>query len=388
MTALAAAIPFLASLLAAAAVAGCLYLLLAIAAVRRLPHDRREDALGKAAVTVLKPLHGDADGLRERLLSFCDQDYGGAIQLVLGCQDQSDPALAVARRVAALRPDRAIEIVIDPRLAGSNRKVSNLIHCLAQARHDVIVLADDDIAVERGYLARVTGALACPGIGAVTCLYVGGGVGLHAGLSALAIDGHFLPNVLVGMRLGAAEPCFGSTIAIRRDTLRRIGGLEAFADRLADDYAIGAAVRALGLSIAVPGFAVRHDCGERSLAAVLSHQLRVARTIRGINPAGHLGALITHPLPLALTSACLAPPRLAPAAAALAVAALVLRAVLIRDVARRFGSAPRRDWLLPVCDLLLFAVHLASFFGSEVIWRGHRYLSRADGSFVPQERAG
>ncbi len=190
------------------------------------------------------------------------------------------------------------------------------------------------------------------------------------------------------MRLGAAEPCFGSTIAIQRDTLRRIGGLKAFSDHLADDHAIGVAVRALGLSVVVPGFAVRHDCGERSLAAVLSHQLRVARTIRGINPTGHLGALITHPLPLALTSACLAPPRFAPAAGTLAVAALVLRAVLVRDVARHFGSAPRSDWLLPVCDLLLFAVHLASFCGSAVIWRGHRYRSRADGSFVPQERAG
>ena len=48
---------------------------------------------------------------------------------------------------------------------------------------------------------------------------------------------------MVGTALGLAKPCFGSTIALNREALERIGGFEAFASQLADDYAIGAAVR-------------------------------------------------------------------------------------------------------------------------------------------------
>ena len=47
---------------------------------------------------------------------------------------------------------------------------------------------------------------------------------------------------MVGMALGLAKPCFGSTIALKREALNAIGGFEAFANQLADDYAIGAAV--------------------------------------------------------------------------------------------------------------------------------------------------
>ena len=96
----------------------------------------------------------------------------------------------------------------------------------------------------------------------------------------MAINAHFLSNVLVDMALGAATSCFGSTIALRRETLDRIGGLNAVADRLADDYAIGAAVRRLGVSVAVPSFTVRDTCAEPTIGSFLAHQPRFARAIR------------------------------------------------------------------------------------------------------------
>jgi ceramide glucosyltransferase len=79
----------------------------------------------------------------------------------------------------------------------------------------------------------------------------------------MAIDYHFLPDVLVGLALGLARPCFGSTIALRRETLAAIGGFEAFLSYLADDYAMGEAVRATGMRVAIPPFVVAHACAER-----------------------------------------------------------------------------------------------------------------------------
>src|SRR5438132_1307668 len=82
-------------------------------------------------------------------------------------------------------------------------------------------------------------------------------------------------------------PRFGATIALRRETLEEIGGFEAFADCLADDYAIGQAVRNSGLGVALPAFSVGHVCFEQTAAELVRHQMRQSRTIRSIDPVGY-----------------------------------------------------------------------------------------------------
>jgi len=186
-----------------------------------------------------------------------------------------------------------------PAVYGTNLKVSNLINMMPTALHPCIVLADSDIAVPPDYLLRIAAALDAPGIGAVTCLYHGvAGAGLWSKLSALAIDGHFLPNVLVGLRSGLAKPCFGSTIALRRSHLEDVGGFAAFADCLADDYAIGAALREKGLEIAVPRFLVGHSCAEALAAGIVAPRAALGahhphrRSARLCRFAGHAPACL------------------------------------------------------------------------------------------------
>src|SRR6185437_14622995 len=103
-----------------------------------------------------------------------------------------------------------------------------------------------------------------PGVGLVTYLYRGEvRAGLWARLAAMAIDYHFLPNVLVGLAMGLARPCFGATIAMTRHMLEAIGGFDAFLAQLADDNAIGEAVRKAGFTVAIPPLVVTHTCAER-----------------------------------------------------------------------------------------------------------------------------
>ena len=101
------------------------------------------------------------------------------------------------------------------------------------------------------WLSQVTDALARPGVGLVTCLYTGEaareGHRLWSALAAMGTSYDFLPNVVLGISLGLAAPCMGSTIALTRNVLDEIGGFAAFADYLADDYEIGRAVRGAGL---------------------------------------------------------------------------------------------------------------------------------------------
>src|SRR5262249_1533728 len=189
-------------------------------------------------------------------------------------------------------PEEAPAAAIHATLLGSNRKVCTLANMAARIRHDVVVVSDSDIRVDPGYLSRVVAALQASGVGAVTCLYYGvPATGLWSRLSALAINAHFLPSVVFGLALRLARPCFGSPIALTRATLAQLGGFAAFADRLDDDYAIGDAVRRRGRGVAIPSFAVAHQCTQTSARELWRHELRWARTIRSIDAIGYAGSI-------------------------------------------------------------------------------------------------
>jgi len=367
------------------AVAGCGFLVTAtILVARAAGSPARPRAVVVPAVTVLKPLHGDEPGLLDNLGSFCSQDYPGPIQVVFGVQDSRDGAVAVVEQLQKTQAGRDLDLVIETKAHGLNRKVSNLVNMAPRIRHNIVVLADSDMRVDSDYLSRVTAALDEPGVGAVTCLYYGVPVaGMWSSLSALAINAHFLPGVVFGSALGLARPCFGSTLALRRQTLGEIGGFIAFVDCLADDYAMGAALRARGHTISIPSFAIAHMCTEASAHDFWRHELRWARTIKSIDPLGYAGSIAAHPLPWALIAALLGAGSTAfLPAIAIAVVSIGCRAALLRQVERAYALPPQAYWLVPARDLLSFILFVVSFFGRDVSWKGHRYRMVAGGGWV------
>src|SRR4029079_14237179 len=109
------------------AVAGCGFLIAATIQVARAalspPHPR---TLAAPSVTVLKPLHGDEPGLLDNLGSFCSQDYPGPIQVVFGVHDPRDGAVAVVEHLQKTQAAGDLDLVIDGKVHGLNRKISNL----------------------------------------------------------------------------------------------------------------------------------------------------------------------------------------------------------------------------------------------------------------------
>jgi ceramide glucosyltransferase len=347
---------------------------------RPLRDPARRDA-APASVTLLKPLHGAEPQLRQNLASFFRQSMAPPCEIVMGVQSAGDPARGDAEAVMAAYPDVPARLVVDGARRGRNGKIANLINMSQGGLGEIVVLTDSDIAARPNYLCGVLAALAEPGVGVVTCPYNGVGVaGVWSRLAALGLTGHFLPNVLVGVSLGLATPCMGSTIALRRETLERIGGFEAFADVLADDYAIGAAVRALGLRSVVAPVLVAHASSERSLRDVFAHELRWAKTVKGVDPAGHAGSVVTHPLPLSVMALALAPSLVT---AALFVAAVLARVWLIRRVYGVIGEKPEPWWLIPPRDMLSFCVFAGSFFVRYIEWRGETFHVTQDGDLRP-----
>ncbi len=368
--------------LAAVALAGASYAFLSTVLVGRFMRGEQNNTPHNPSVTILKPLYRAEPGLFENLETFFTQAYDGQVQIVFGVHDESDPAMDVVLALQAKYPQADTAIVADAALYGANAKVSNLINMLPSARHDTLVLSDSDIAVGKQWLTQVTAALARPGVGIVTCLYTGepskDGHRLWSALSAMGTSYGFLPNAVTGTSLGLATPCFGSTIAMRRQTLDEVGGFAAFADQLADDYEMGRAVRARGYTLAIPAMGVGHTATEDTVAGLFRHELRWTRTIRMVNPAGHLGSIVTHGFAFALMSALL----LDFNAASMAVLALTLatRLVLKARIDGLFGTYAGPYWLMPVRDLLSFVVFVASLFGETVHWRGTHFAVEASGA--------
>ncbi len=365
-------------LLESLALIGVVYVLTATILTLRFMTRAKLAPVSFPAMTLVKPLHGDHPGLAESLAGFCDQDYPGEVQIILGVQAADDAAIAVVRTLQRAYPDRDIELVIDPRQHGTNRKVSNLINIAERARHDVLVLSDADIGVKPDYLRQVVGALLSPGVGAVSCLYVGKpDASPWSRLGAMAISYQFMPNAVLGKSIGLAHPCFGSTIALTRKVLGEIGGLAAFRDHLADDYEIGQAVRDRGYAIAIPPMTVTHLSLEPTFAALVDHEMRWARTLRQIDPKGYAGSLVTYPLPLAVAAALVL--QGSPSAIGLFLLAAGVRIACKFAMDAATGAPVGRWWMIPARDLLSFGVFIASFTVDTVGWQGRRFKVGRDG---------
>ncbi|HXW40122.1 MAG TPA: bacteriohopanetetrol glucosamine biosynthesis glycosyltransferase HpnI [Xanthobacteraceae bacterium] len=371
---------FLGWLLLAGSAVGCCYLLYAGLATRGFAGRVPARPGRSPPASLLKPLCGEDPDLYANLVSFCRQDYP-SWQIVFGVQDPADPAIAVVRRLIAEFPDADLKLVVEGGRAGDNLKVANLQNMLPAARHDLIVIADSDIRVSPDYLAAVTAPLLDPATGLVTCLYRGvPAAGIWSRLAALHVNHGFLPQVLVAERLGASGGCFGATIALGRDTLAAIGGFAAVADTLADDHALGAAVRRLGRKVVLSPYIVDDIIVEPGLDTLFRHELRWARTIRAIAPAGFLGSVVTQPMVLALAAVALGGQPVA--APVMLLAALACRGVMARMVDRALKLPPTPLWLLPGRDLLSFAVFVASFFTRKVAWRDRTFRVGRNGRLI------
>lgn len=364
------------------AIIGSAYALLAAVLVARFAAQTKPLLRRSEDVTILKPLHGAEAKLATNLESFCAQHYPGSIQVVCGVQDSNDPAALFVQNLRAKFPEREISLARGSKSSARNPKIANILNMLPLAEHDALVLSDSDMHVGPNYVEDVIAALQQPQVGLVTCLYRGRAVGgFWSRMAAAAVDQHFLPSVLVGLKFGLAHPCFGSTIALRKNTLEHIGGFESFADTLADDYAIGDAVRRLGQKVAIPPFTIGHTSDDNSLSELITHELRWARTIRLVDPYGYAGSIVTHPLPFALAGLALS--GFSAIGVIILAGTLASRLFVPIQVERLPGGGKSSLWLSPLRDLVSFAVFVASFVPGPIDWRGRSYRVDSDGSVTP-----
>ncbi|MCI1438800.1 MAG: bacteriohopanetetrol glucosamine biosynthesis glycosyltransferase HpnI [Acetobacter indonesiensis] len=363
--------PFLAVASGALAVSGCIQSLAGATLLRRFcKQERKPVTLNPLPpVTVLKPLYGDEPLLEEALESFCTQNYPH-LQILFGVRDDNDAAIGIVHRLQQRHPHLDMQIVVNPVVHGMNRKISNLMNILPYAKHDILVISDSDIHVRPDYLLHIVSALHKPRTGLVTTLYAGlpSAPTLVQMLAACQINHNFLPGVILSRYLGRQD-CLGATMALTRDMLQAVGGLEALLPHVADDAVLGRLVRQQGYDITIADCLTWTTIAERNASELLSHELRWGRTVCTLAPAGYAASSIQLPLFWASLAFLFQPHALWACLLFFGVWGLRMVTALIVD--RTVGI--RFVWpllLLPVRDWLSAAIMVGSASGTRVDWRG------------------
>ena len=360
------------------ALAGLGYFLAAIVAARVFVASRRAPLQPFApGVSILKSLKGLDPGMIEAFRSHCRQDYAGDYELLFGVSSLDDPAVAAVEQLKLEFPERAIELILCPARLGTNGKVSTLTQLAAHARYDYLLINDSDITVGPHYLERVMAHFAEPQVGLVTALYRGRAHGtLASRLESLGIATDFQAGVLLSKMLeGGLHYGLGSTLAVSREALDKIGGLATLVDYLADDYELGARVDRAGFRVVLSAEVVETAIPAYGWRGFIDHQLRWARTVRDARPGGYAGLLFTHGLAWALLNV------LASGMSPVSLWLLGLSFFLRLALAMTVGAEVLGDhqvlpslWLLPLRDVVAMGVWIAGFAGNTIVWRGERFL--------------
>jgi ceramide glucosyltransferase len=254
--------------------------------------------------------------------------------------------------------------------------VSNLVQMLPHARYDHLLINDSDIRIAPDHLRRVMSPLADAKAGIVTTLYRGAaGHTLGSRLEALGISTDFASGVLSARVVeGGIHFGLGSTLALKRAALNAIGGFEPLLDYLGDDYELGHRVAKAGYEVILSDDVVDTLLPDYRFRDYWNHQLRWVRNIRAQREWGYLGLLFTFGLPFALFAAIIA--HGAPWSLVTLGFAMVTRFLMAYKTAGRVmhdHKILRQFWLIPLRDVLAFAIWAAGYYGNNVTWRGDQF---------------
>ncbi len=344
-------------------------------AMRKL--SPRDDSFAPP-VSILKAVRGVDHDAYENFASYCRLNYP-EYELVFAMADRDDPVIPVIEKLQRDFPDTRIAFVTDVPRIGENNKVNSLCRLVKEAKHNLMVMTDSDVRVERDYLREVVAPFADEAVGGVTsfCRCMGGGT-LAADLDMLGMCMESVPSALVARRLeGKVQFAFGWTMATTKERLAEIGGWEAMANHHSDDFELGNRIAAKGYRVELMREPVWMVFPKENVSEFLRHELRWAIGLRNVRPAGYVGMIFTQGLPWAIAAAAIAF-----TSGWLVLAGFYLGAYLVLRLSVAYGAGvwglgdnhvASKLWLAHLRDAISAVIWLAGFFTSRITWRGLEY---------------
>jgi cellulose synthase/poly-beta-1,6-N-acetylglucosamine synthase-like glycosyltransferase len=327
--------------------------------------------------TVIVPVKGEDEGLRENLAALANLDY-------------PDYELLVAARVAVdippgVLPSRAKVVLSHAEESETAEKIQNLLVAVRVSRKksEILAFADSDGRVNRGWLKALAAPLAEEGVGASTG---------YRWFTPVPPDFWSLTRsvwdaVAAGMMgPGGNQFAWGGAMAIRRAVFSEIRVPEFWEGAVSDDYALTLAVRAAGLRIAYAPGALTPCFDHIGAAQFLSWTRRQMTITRVYAPRLWWPGLIAHAIycagMAASIAASIAGNRFAEWALLAQLSPGMLKGInraILAKAAMPGQEAwfKRHSWVhaiwVPLVTWLWLAALIASAFGNTIEWRGRRY---------------
>ncbi len=360
------------------------YVWCAIATAQFFATPEPENPPTSPPVSVMIPVCGVDDDALRNWESFCQQDYEN-YEMLFGVMNPKDPAVPILEKLVAKFPHRA-KLIFCLEVRGLNHQVSNLIHLLAAASHEIVIFTDSDMRVNPDYIHRVTSPLLDPEIGVVTCGYVARDPQyLAAALAAFGRCIDFIPSMLVSQMLGNGLDCaFGATLATRKSVIEEIGGLESIVNRVASDYQIGSRAAAAGYKVKLSKYILETDGGLKSIRQLFQRELRWARSCRHLRGFLYYGLAFVHGTVYCLLLTLLSGfQNWVVIVCGLAIAIRIIQAL----IAIYNMGCPKLAlwlWILPIRDVMTFVIFIAGAFGQTIQWRGRQLQVDVGGTLSEQ----
>lgn len=365
----------------------------ALLALGSLHGERRRAAYFKARLsagagtlppaTVIVPVKGDDQGLRENLAALAALDYPD-YELIVVAQSAADiPSGVLPRRIKVVLAHGG-----DPE---ASEKVQNLAAAAIAARQasTVYAFADSDARVTAGWLRALIAPLEEPGVGASTGYrwFTPGPAGFWS----------LLRGVWDGAVCGLLGPgdnpfAWGGSMAIRKEAFFAAGVPKSWETAISDDYALSDAVHRAGLRIAFAPGALAPSPERITARRFFAWSRRQLLLTRVYSPALWRAAFAAHVVYCAGMAAAVAAWLHGSAAAPWLLAAQLLPGMAkgflrVRLARAALPSQARwfRCWgwthtlLIPVVTWLWLAVLVSSACGTSIEWRGRRYRLRRGG---------
>jgi ceramide glucosyltransferase len=330
--------------------------------------------------TVMVPVKGHDEGLRENLAALASLDYPDYELIVVAHSASDIPPGVLPGRVKVVLAHGA-----DP---DTGEKVQNLQAAVraARKRSEIFAFTDSDGRPTRGWLRALAAPLAEPGVGACT--------GYRWFMPAPATFWSLMRGVWDAAALGRLGPgnsafAWGGAMAIRKETFFAARVYAYWKNTVSDDYALSAAIRDAGLTIAFAPGALT-PCFERLSCARFFGWIRRQMTItRVYNQRLWSLGLMAHVFYCAAMAASAIECSDGYFPAGLALAAQLIpgmvkgwnRAVTAKLALPEYGAWFRKHaWthviLNPIATWVWLIALTSSAAGNSIEWRGRRYRLR------------
>jgi ceramide glucosyltransferase len=233
---------------------------------------RRATRMDLPPVSAIVPVNRVDPGMEAAFASLFSQAYP-EFEVLVSAADESSPALAVAKGIAARYPHIPFRIVCQDTRVAVSPKLNNLVAPLAVAAHDMIFVKDSSFRLKEGELAALVRYLA-PGVGLVVAPPIATRPeNFAAEIECAILNGYQARLLLAASVLGVGVGAGAIMLFDRRD-FERAGGVEAIAWAIGEDHALTQALRRIGLKTVIAAEEVTQVLGRRRLADVWNRQLR------------------------------------------------------------------------------------------------------------------